>query len=53
VDWFWSQTELLGGASQARFENLRMLSPAAQILYAAAHAMLQHGWKEYAPALVL
>ena len=45
VDWFWSQTELLGGPSQTRFENLHMLSPAAQILYAAAHAMLQHGGK--------
>jgi hypothetical protein len=45
VDWFWSQTELLGGSSQVRFENLLMLSPAAQILFAAAHAMLQHGGK--------
>lgn len=45
VDWFWSQTEPLGGLSQTRFENLLMLSPAAQILYAAAHAMLQHGGK--------
>jgi hypothetical protein len=43
VDWFWSQTELLGGSSQTRFENLRMLSPTAQILFAGSHAMLQHG----------
>ncbi len=45
VDWFWSQTELLGGASQTRFENLQMLTPTAQVLYAASHAMLQHGGK--------
>ena len=43
VDWFWSQTELLG--SNSRFENLRMLTPTAQALYAASHAMLQHGGK--------
>jgi hypothetical protein len=43
VDWFWSQTELLGGSSQTCFENLRMLTPSAQVLYAATHAMLQHG----------
>lgn len=47
VDWFWSQTEpLIAASSQTRFESLRMLTPAAQILYAAAHAMLQHGGKE-------
>jgi hypothetical protein len=45
VDWFWSQTELLDGASQARFGNLYMLTPEAQVLYASAHAMLQHGGK--------
>jgi hypothetical protein len=45
VDWFWEQTELLGGDSQTRFENLRMLTPTAQVLYAASHAMLQHGGK--------
>jgi hypothetical protein len=43
VDWFWSQTEPLGGASNERFKSLRMLTPPAQVLYAAAHAMLQHG----------
>jgi hypothetical protein len=45
VDWFWSQIELLGAASQGRFGNLYMLTPEAQILYASAHAMLQHGGK--------
>lgn len=42
VDWFWSQTELV---DEKRFENLRMLTPVAQILYGATHAMLQHGGK--------
>jgi hypothetical protein len=40
VDWFWSQTEAL---NNPRFASLLMLTPAAQILYASAHAMLQHG----------
>jgi hypothetical protein len=40
VDWFWTQTQAL---NNARFPNLLMLTPAAQILYASAHAMLQHG----------
>lgn len=40
VDWFWSQTEAM---NHARFPSLLMLSPAAQVLYASAHAMLQHG----------
>jgi hypothetical protein len=44
VDWFWNQTELLvGQASNVRSENLFMLSPTAQVMYASAHAMLQHG----------
>ncbi len=43
VDWFWEQTELLVGTSKDRFENLLMLTPTAQLLYAASHAMLQHG----------
>jgi hypothetical protein len=43
VDWFWSQTELVAGDLQARYQSLRILNPAAQVLYAAAHAMLQHG----------
>lgn len=38
VDWFWSQVEPLPGS-----EPLLMLSPTAQLLYASAHAMLQHG----------
>lgn len=40
VDWFWEQTESLNNSS---FENLCMLTPTAQLLYAASHAMLQHG----------
>jgi hypothetical protein len=44
VDWFWEQTEPLDvSSSQKQFENLRMLTPTAQVLYAASHAMLQHG----------
>jgi len=45
VDWFWSQTEPLNCAAKARFKTLKMLTPAAQVLYASAHAMLQHGGK--------
>jgi hypothetical protein len=44
MDWFWEQTEALNDLpSQARFQNLRTLTPTAQLLYAAAHSMLQHG----------
>ncbi|HEX2998542.1 MAG TPA: nucleotidyltransferase family protein, partial [Anaerolineales bacterium] len=43
VDWFWEQTEPLGSSSKDRFEHLLMLTPTAQLLYAASHAMLQHG----------
>ena len=43
VDWFWEQTESLKASSKTRFENLLMLTPVAQVLYAASHAMLQHG----------
>src|SRR3990172_2209006 len=44
VDWFWSQTEPMEGLSSGRrIDNLRMLTPTAQVLYASAHAMLQHG----------
>jgi hypothetical protein len=44
VDWFWTQTEPLTGTEiEIRFGALRMLSPEAQLLYAASHAMLQHG----------
>ena len=46
VDWFWEQTEpLIAPAIRKRFENLLMLTPTAQVLYAASHAMLQHGGK--------
>ncbi len=44
VDWFWEQIEPLTGAEPGmRFGALWMLSPEAQLLYAASHAMLQHG----------
>lgn len=44
VDWFWEQTEPLDiTPATARFQTLLMLTPTAQILYAASHAMLQHG----------
>jgi len=44
VNWFWEQTELLKPlSSKMCFENLLMLTPEAQVLYAAGHAMLQHG----------
>jgi hypothetical protein len=47
MEWFWDQTEPMGGSSSILvFENLRMLTPTAQMLYAASHAMLQHGGKE-------
>jgi hypothetical protein len=45
VDWFWTQTQPL---NDARFPAVLILSPAAQLLYAAAHAMLQHGGKNAA-----
>lgn len=44
VDWFWSQTEPIIGLSSTRaIPRLLMLTPTAQVLYACAHAMLQHG----------
>jgi hypothetical protein len=44
VDWFWEQIEPLDtGLWKARDLDLFMLTPTAQVLYAAAHAMLQHG----------
>jgi len=43
TDWFWEQAEPLDSPSSGRFENLLMLTPAAQVLYAAFHAILQHG----------
>ncbi|MBI5296406.1 MAG: nucleotidyltransferase family protein [Chloroflexi bacterium] len=42
VDWFWEQTEPLPSLD-TRLHGLHMLTPSAQLLYAAAHAMLQHG----------
>jgi hypothetical protein len=47
VDWFWEQTEPLKPlSSKIRFENILMLTPEAQVLYMAGHAMLQHGGKD-------
>ncbi len=44
VDWFWEQIEPLDvPPTTTRFQTLLMLTPTAQILYAASHAMLQHG----------
>jgi hypothetical protein len=46
VDWFWEQTESLKPlSSKMCFDNLLSLKPEAQVLYAAGHAMLQHGGK--------
>jgi hypothetical protein len=46
VDWFWEQVEPLEGLSlKPSAFDLFMLTPTAQLLYAAAHAMLQHGGK--------
>jgi hypothetical protein len=45
VEWFWAHTEPLDVSLQKRFENLRMLTPTAQALYAGAHAILKHGTK--------
>ena len=47
MDWFWEQTETMDGpTSIRRFNDLLMLTPTAQVLYAATHAMLQHGGKD-------
>jgi hypothetical protein len=47
VDWFWDQTEPMDGLyPQVRFGNLLMFKPTVQVLYAASHAMLQHGVSE-------
>ena len=44
ADWFWSQTEPLKGTGlEDGSRHVRMLTPTAQLLYACAHAMLQHG----------
>lgn len=41
VEWFWQHSQPLPAAPQAR-----MLAPEAQLLYLAAHAVLQHGASE-------
>jgi len=47
VDWFWRQTEPISGMYSTRvIPHLLMLTPTAQLLYACAHAMLQHGGRE-------
>lgn len=47
TDWFWDQTEPLDTKTPGIGPgSLLMLSPVAQILYAASHAMLQHGGAE-------
>lgn len=46
VDWFWSQTQPLKNGAQTQFPGLQMLTPTAQLLFASAHAMLQHGGKK-------
>lgn len=44
IDWLWTQTEpLVKTGIGMRFGAVLMLSPEAQLLYAASHAMLQHG----------
>jgi Uncharacterised nucleotidyltransferase len=44
VDWFWTQTEPFQSISPRwPLNSLLMLSPTAQVLYASAHIMLQHG----------
>lgn len=45
VDWFWQHVEpfITRAQGEMRFNALQMLSPEAQLLYAASHAMLQHG----------
>jgi hypothetical protein len=49
VDWFWSQTEpLVSSLSKPIPGKLLMLTPTAQVLYACAHAMLQHGGRKTA-----
>jgi hypothetical protein len=47
VEWFWEQTEPIEGlSSDRRINNLRLLTPTAQVLYASAHAMLKHGGRD-------
>jgi hypothetical protein len=47
IDWFWMQTEpLQANSTPWKLEGLLRLTPAAQLLYACAHAMLQHGGRD-------
>lgn len=46
VDWFWSQAEAMSDVIQTRYPGLQMLTPTTQLLFASAHAMLQHGGKK-------
>jgi hypothetical protein len=47
IDWLWTQTELLQiNSNEWVLGNLLILSPTAQLLYACAHAMLQHGGRD-------
>ena len=43
VEWFWDHAKSLVSSFQMRFENLQMLAPTAQVLYASAHLLLKHG----------
>jgi len=44
VDWFWGQLEpMIASPEGIKIDHLRMLTPTAQVLYASAHVMLQHG----------
>jgi hypothetical protein len=43
VEWFWKQTRPIKTSPDTHFEKLLMLNPIAQVMYAASHAMLQHG----------
>ena len=46
VEWFWEQSEPLTKLSSENQAPLRMLTPTAQVLYASAHAVLQHGQRK-------
>jgi hypothetical protein len=46
IDWFWTQTVSLDRSAALtdwKMDNLLILTPTAQLLYACAHVMLQHG----------
>ena len=46
MDWFWEQSEPLVPNEDGRRVNARQLNPTANLIYLAAHAMLQHGASE-------